>query len=50
MGVGIAAVVKSNFVTQAISHLKEKGVEAYEIGSIKKGKKTVRFIGTLKWA
>ncbi|MBI5469809.1 phosphoribosylformylglycinamidine cyclo-ligase [Candidatus Kaiserbacteria bacterium] len=50
LGVGIAMVVKSDFAIKAISHLKEKGVDAYEIGSVKKGKKTVEFTGTLNWS
>jgi phosphoribosylformylglycinamidine cyclo-ligase len=49
MGVGIAAVVKSGFVADAIAHLKKVGIDAYEIGSIVSGNKTVEFVGTLKW-
>ncbi len=38
MGVGITAVVRKDFVSQAISHLKKFGIDAYEIGKIIKGK------------
>lgn len=38
MGVGIAAVVKENFVDEAKKHIKRFGIDTYEIGKIIKGK------------
>jgi len=49
MGVGITAVVRKEFVEEAIAHIKAQGVEAYEIGTIVEGDKTVRFTGQLDW-
>ena len=49
MGVGITAVVRKEFVKEAIAHIKTQGVEAYEIGTIVEGDKTVRFTGQLDW-
>ena len=43
MGVGIVAVVKANFVEDAIKHLKAFGVHAYPIGKIIKGNGQVIF-------
>lgn len=50
MGVGMTAVVRSDFVEKAVSHLEEKGVAAYEIGAITKGDKKVTFTGSLRWS
>ncbi len=49
MGVGIAAVVRKEFADEAIAHIKTQGVEAYEIGTITEGNKTVECIGQLNW-
>ena len=49
MGVGIAAVVQTDFVPEAIAHLKKFGIEAYEIGKIEVGNKQVEFKGQLNW-
>lgn len=50
MGVGIAAVVRPPFATEAIAHLKAMGVEAYAIGMITKGSGAVSFTGALQWS
>ncbi len=49
MGVGITAVVKKEFAEEAMAHVKAQGVEAYEVGTITEGDKTVRFTGQLNW-
>lgn len=49
MGVGMAAVVKNNFIETIFGHLKKFGVEAYEIGKIVKGNKQVELRGELNW-
>lgn len=49
MGVGITAVVKSNFVQETIAHLQKFNVDAYEIGVIKEGNKQVEFERQLNW-
>ena len=49
MGVGIAAVVRADFATEAIAHLVAQSVDVYEIGVIQKGDKRVQFIGQLSW-
>ena len=49
MGVGMTAVVKKQFADEAINHLKGFGVDAYEIGVIKEGEKSVDFSGELQW-
>ena len=49
MGVGITAVVRKEFAEEAIAHAKAQGVEAYEIGTIVGGDKTVQFTGQLNW-
>ena len=49
MGVGMAAVVKKEFSEEAIAHIKSLGVEAYEIGTITQGNKTVEFTSQLNW-
>ena len=49
MGVGITAVVRKEFAEEAMAHIKAQGVEAYEIGSITEGNKTVTFTGELNW-
>ena len=49
MGVGMTAVVKKQFADEAINHLKGFGVDAYEIGVIKEGEKSVDFTGELQW-
>ena len=49
MGVGIAAVVRREFAEEAIAHVKSLGVEAYEVGTIIEGNKTVQFTGQLNW-
>ncbi|MBI4068191.1 phosphoribosylformylglycinamidine cyclo-ligase [Candidatus Kaiserbacteria bacterium] len=50
MGVGIAAVVRKEFASGVIEHMKKSGVDAYEIGVIKKGNKDVIFTGQLRWS
>jgi|SRR3989338_3842379 len=47
MGVGIAAVVRKEFAGETIAHMKRFGIDAYEIGIIKKGNKDVIFSGQL---
>lgn len=49
MGVGMTAVVKKQFADEAITHLKTSGVDAYEIGIITAGNKSVDFTGKLQW-
>ena len=49
MGVGITAVVRKEFVEEAIAHIKAQGIEAYEVGTIVEGDKTVTFTGELNW-
>lgn len=49
MGVGIAAVVREDFVEKAKKHLKKFGVDSYEIGKIIKGNEEVNFKGRLNW-
>ncbi len=49
MGVGIAAVMRRGFVAEAIAHLKQQGIEAYEIGLIKPGEQRVEFSSELNW-
>src|SRR3989344_644446 len=49
MGVGITAVVRKEFVEEAIAHLKQYEVVAYEIGVIAEGNKNVELIGELQW-
>lgn len=49
MGVGITAVVRKEFSGEAIAHIKAQGVEAYEVGTIVEGNKTVTYTGELDW-
>ncbi|MSU73564.1 phosphoribosylformylglycinamidine cyclo-ligase [Candidatus Kaiserbacteria bacterium] len=49
MGVGITAVVRKEFAEEAMAHIKSQGVEAYEVGTITEGNKTVQFTGQLNW-
>ncbi len=49
MGVGITAVVRKEFAEEAMAHIKSQGVEAYEVGVITEGSKTVKFTGELNW-
>jgi len=49
MGVGITAVVRKEFSEEAVAHIKSQGVEAYEVGTIAEGNKTVQFTGELNW-
>lgn len=49
MGVGITAVVRKEFRDEAMAHIKSQGVEAYEVGTITEGDKTVQFTGQLNW-
>ncbi|MDO8514363.1 MAG: phosphoribosylformylglycinamidine cyclo-ligase [bacterium] len=49
MGVGITAVVRKEFAEEAMAHIKSLGVEAYEVGTITEGNKTVTFTGELDW-
>lgn len=49
MGVGLSAVVRKEFVDEVIAHVKSLGVEAYEIGTITEGNRTVEFSGSLNW-
>ncbi|TSC85551.1 MAG: phosphoribosylformylglycinamidine cyclo-ligase [Parcubacteria group bacterium Gr01-1014_8] len=50
MGVGVTAVVRPEFVSDAIAHLKRSGISAYEIGTIKAGNGHVEFTGALNWS
>lgn len=49
MGVGMTAVVRKSFVATAVAHLKEFDVDAYEIGVIAKGDRSVDFTSELRW-
>lgn len=49
MGVGIAAVVRKDFASEAAEHLKKFAIDTYEIGTIKTGAKQVAFDGQLNW-
>ena len=49
IGVGITAVVHKEFAEEAMAHIKAQGVEAYELGTITEGDKTVQFTGQLNW-
>lgn len=49
MGVGITAVVRKEFAEEAMAHIKAQGVEAYEVGTIVEGDKTVTYTGELNW-
>jgi len=49
MGVGLTAFVRKEFAEEAMAHMKAMGVEAYEIGTIVEGNKTVAFTGELNW-
>ncbi|OGG48746.1 phosphoribosylformylglycinamidine cyclo-ligase [Candidatus Kaiserbacteria bacterium RIFCSPHIGHO2_02_FULL_54_11b] len=49
MGVGLTVVVRKEFVEEAKAHIKSLGVEAYEMGTITEGSKTVQFTGQLNW-
>lgn len=49
MGVGITAVVSATFSEEAIAHLKQQDVAAYNIGVVREGKKEVNFTGRLQW-
>lgn len=49
MGVGMAAVVRKSFAKECVRHLSVHGVDAYPIGNIRKGKKSVDFLGKLHW-
>ncbi|MBI5457988.1 phosphoribosylformylglycinamidine cyclo-ligase [Candidatus Kaiserbacteria bacterium] len=49
MGVGITAVVRKGFAEEAMAHIKSLGVEAYEVGTITEGDKSVQFTGQLDW-
>ncbi|OGG58352.1 phosphoribosylformylglycinamidine cyclo-ligase [Candidatus Kaiserbacteria bacterium RIFCSPHIGHO2_01_FULL_55_17] len=50
MGVGMIAVVQKDFADEAKAHVAKEGIETYEIGTIIRGDKTVRFTGSLRWA
>ena len=50
VGVGLTAIVRKEFVQEAIAHIKGQGVEVYEIGSVVEGKREVVFEGALQWA
>ena len=49
MGVGIAAVVRPDFSDTIITHMKESGIDAYEIGTVVAGNKQITFTGSLHW-
>ncbi len=49
MGVGLTAVVRPEFAAEAMAHITERGVEAYEIGTVVDGSKTVEFTAELSW-
>ncbi len=47
MGVGIAAVVRPEFADEMIAHMQKAGIDAYAIGEIVDGHKSVQFTGAL---
>lgn len=49
MGVGLTAVVKPGFVSEAVSYFKKFNIDAYQIGTIIKGGKKVNLKGALDW-
>lgn len=49
MGVGIAAVVRPEYVGEIIAHMKKFDIEAYEVGMIKTGSQKIEFNGKLLW-
>ncbi len=49
MGVGLAVVAAEPAVAQVCSHLVSQGSDAYPIGRIVSGDRTVRFHGDLNW-
>lgn len=49
MGVGMTAVVRKSFAETAVAHLKRFDVDAYEIGVIGEGDKSVDFTSELQW-
>jgi phosphoribosylformylglycinamidine cyclo-ligase len=49
MGIGLAVVIASGSVTEAITHFRLNGCECYEIGRIVDGQRKVRFKGSLNW-
>ncbi len=50
MGVGIAAVVREDFVDEAIAHVRTFGIAAYEIGTITEGSGDVVLEGQIRWS
>jgi phosphoribosylformylglycinamidine cyclo-ligase len=50
MGVGMVAVVRKEFAGEAVKHLATHGVDAYEVGKIGEGEKSVTSTGELQWA
>lgn len=49
MGVGMIVVVRKEFANSCIAHMWKRGVDAYPIGTIKKGSQSVDFTGRLTW-
>jgi len=49
MGVGMAAVVRSGFVDECVAYVRKHKIDAYPIGIIKKGGKSIDFTGKLEW-
>ncbi|MFA7654169.1 MAG: phosphoribosylformylglycinamidine cyclo-ligase [Candidatus Magasanikbacteria bacterium] len=49
LGVGLAMVVKADKIKNVINHIKNKGVNCYEIGKIIKGNGDVNTINQIKW-
>lgn len=49
IGVGMAAVVRPDAAEACMAHIRSHGIDAYEIGEIVAGEKTVEFQGSLRW-
>ena len=49
LGVGLTVVAKKEYADKIINHMKSYDINAYEIGKIVKGNKTVTVTGILNW-
>ncbi len=49
MGVGLTVVARPGWAHEIVAHLKRHGHNCYEIGTIVKGKRSVRFSGSPQW-
>ena len=49
LGVGLTIVAKKKNAEKIINHIKEQGVNCYEIGEIVSGNKQVEVIGEFNW-